>query len=86
MGMTRRLSQQIDPQFHPMLMVAAGGAALIACGILCQLIQYYVSIRDRNLNRDLTGDPWVAAPRWSGRPLLPPPFYNLCRSAAHSRT
>ncbi len=58
MGMTRRLSQQIDPQFHPMLVIAACGAALIACGILCQLIQFYVSIRDRDQNRDLTGDPW----------------------------
>ena len=76
MGMTRRLSQQIDPQFHSMLVVAACGAALIACGILCQLIQYYVSIRDRHLNRDLTGDPW------GGRTLewatsSPPPFYNF---------
>ncbi len=69
MGMTRRLSQQIDPQFHPMLVIAACGAALIACGILCQLIQFYVSIRDRDQNRDLTGDPWVAV-RWSGQPLL----------------
>lgn len=58
MGMTRRLSQQIDPQFHPMLVVAACGAALIAVGILCQFIQMYVSIRDREQNRDLTGDPW----------------------------
>ena len=76
MGMTRRLSQQIDPQFHPMLMIAAGGAALIACGILCQLIQYYVSIRDRNLNRDLTGDPWGGRTlEWSTS--SPPPFYNF---------
>ena len=29
MGMTRRLSQQIDPQFHTMLMIAASGAVLI---------------------------------------------------------
>ena len=76
MGMTRRLSQQIDPQFHPMLMVAAGGAVLIACGIASQLIQFYVSIRDREQNRDLTGDPW------GGRTLewatsSPPPFYNF---------
>ena len=76
MGMTRRLSQQIDPQFHPMLVIAACGAALIACGILCQLIQFYVSIRDRDQNRDLTGDPW------GGRTLewatsSPPPFYNF---------
>ncbi|WP_174891715.1 cbb3-type cytochrome c oxidase subunit I, partial [Candidatus Williamhamiltonella defendens] len=32
MGMTRRLSQNINPQFHPLLMVAAGGAVLIAFG------------------------------------------------------
>ena len=29
MGMTRRLSQQIDPQFHTMLMIAASGAVLV---------------------------------------------------------
>lgn len=76
MGMTRRLSQNINPEFHPMLMVAAGGAALIALGIVCQVIQIYVSIRDRHLNRDLTGDPW------GGRTLewsisSPAPFYNF---------
>ncbi len=54
MGMTRRLSQQIDPQFHTMLMIAASGAL----GILCLVIQMYVSNRDRDQNRDLTGDPW----------------------------
>ncbi|KGI83707.1 cytochrome o ubiquinol oxidase subunit I, partial [Exiguobacterium mexicanum] len=32
MGMTRRLSQNIDPTYHTMLVVAAGGAALIALG------------------------------------------------------
>lgn len=76
MGMTRRLSQQIDPVFHPLLMVAAAGAALIALGILCQVIQIVVSVRDRGKNRDLTGDPW------GGRTLewatfSPPPFYNF---------
>ncbi|WP_193391839.1 cbb3-type cytochrome c oxidase subunit I, partial [Candidatus Williamhamiltonella defendens] len=76
MGMTRRLSQNINPQFHPLLMVAAGGAALIACGILCQLTQIFVSIRDREKNRDFTGDPW------GGRTLewatsSPAPFYNF---------
>jgi len=59
-----------------MLTVAAVGAALIALGILCQLIQFYVSIRDREQNRYLTGDPW------GGRTLewatsSPPPFYNF---------
>lgn len=76
MGMTRRLSQQIDPQFHTMLTIAAVGAALIAIGVLCQVIQIIVTIRDRDQNRDLTGDPW------GGRTLewatsSPPPFYNF---------
>ncbi|ACS86658.1 cytochrome o ubiquinol oxidase subunit I [Musicola paradisiaca] len=76
MGMTRRLSQQINPEFHPLLVVASFGVVLIAIGILCQVIQYVVSIRDRDQNRDLTGDPW------GGRTLewatsSPPPFYNF---------
>ncbi|XBC40657.1 MAG: cytochrome o ubiquinol oxidase subunit I [Buchnera aphidicola (Nurudea yanoniella)] len=76
MGMTRRLSQNIDPQFHSMLVLAAFGTGLIAIGILCQIIQLLVSIRDRNINRDITGDPW------NGRTLewsipSPPPSYNF---------
>ncbi|MGE6110858.1 cytochrome o ubiquinol oxidase subunit I [Aeromonas salmonicida] len=76
MGMTRRVSQQLDPAFHPWLVVAAVGAGLIAIGVLCQVIQVVVSIRDREKNRDLTGDPW------GGRTLewatsSPPPFYNF---------
>ncbi|WP_395479881.1 cytochrome o ubiquinol oxidase subunit I [Candidatus Curculioniphilus buchneri] len=74
MGMTRRLSQQIDSIFHPPLMIASIGVILIALGILCQIIQLIVSLYDRN--RDLTGDPW------NGRTLewmttSPPPIYNF---------
>ena len=59
MGMTRRLSQQIDPQFHTMLMIAASGAVLICAGYsLASLFRCTFSIRDRDQNRDLTGDPW----------------------------
>jgi cytochrome o ubiquinol oxidase subunit 1 len=76
MGMTRRLSQNIDPQFHTLLCVAAFGAFLIACGIACIFIMFYVSIRDREQNRDLTGDPWGARTlEWSTS--SPPPFYNF---------
>ncbi|MBP0603868.1 cytochrome o ubiquinol oxidase subunit I [Aeromonas sanarellii] len=76
MGMTRRVSQNIDPEFHGWLVVAACGAGLIALGVLCQVIQIVVSIRDREKNRDWTGDPW------GGRTLewatsSPPPFYNF---------
>ncbi|MBP2845342.1 cytochrome o ubiquinol oxidase subunit I [Dickeya oryzae] len=76
MGMTRRLSQQINPEFHPLLVVASVGAGLIALGVLCQIIQFAVSIRDRDQNRDLTGDPWDARTlEWATS--SPPPFYNF---------
>uniref|UniRef100_A0A3B0MNY0 Cytochrome bo(3) ubiquinol oxidase subunit 1 n=1 Tax=Arsenophonus endosymbiont of Trialeurodes vaporariorum TaxID=235567 RepID=A0A3B0MNY0_9GAMM len=78
MGMTRRLSQNIDPQYHPMLMVASLGAALIAIGILCQVIQIIVSILDRHKNRDFSGDPWDGRTlEWSTS--SPAPFYNFAK-------
>ncbi|WGL94591.1 cytochrome o ubiquinol oxidase subunit I [Arsenophonus nasoniae] len=78
MGMTRRLSQNIDPQYHPMLMIASLGAALIAIGIFCQVIQIIVSIRDRHKNRDITGDPWGCRTlEWSTS--SPAPFYNFAK-------
>lgn len=76
MGMTRRLSQQIDLVFHPLLVLACVGVLIILIGIICQVIQIIVSIRDRKQNIDITGDPW------GGRTLewatsSPPPFYNF---------
>ena len=76
MGMTRRISQDINPEYFPFLAVAAFGTALVAVGVLCQFVQFYVSIRDREQNQDVTGDPW------DGRTLewatsSPPPFYNF---------
>ncbi|MBZ2279004.1 cytochrome o ubiquinol oxidase subunit I, partial [Buchnera aphidicola] len=76
MGMTRRLSQNIDSQFHFFLSIAALGAFLIGLGIICQVLQFWVSIRDRHKNMDITGDPW------DGRTLewsisSPAPFYNF---------
>ncbi len=76
MGMTRRVSNQIDPEYHLLLAIAAVGAVIILFGIICQLIQLAVSIRDRHQLRDVTGDPW------GGRTLewatsSPPPFYNF---------
>ena len=49
MGMTRRLNASTNPEWVPYLYVALFGAALIAIGIACQLIQLYVSVRDRKL-------------------------------------
>jgi cytochrome o ubiquinol oxidase subunit 1 len=78
MGMTRRLNHYDNPAWQPWLIVAACGVALIALGVVCQVVQVVVSVRNRNLPayRDTTGDPW------NGRTLewatsSPPPVYNF---------
>ena len=76
LGMTRRMQHYDVAMWHPWLLVAAGGAGLIACGIAFQIIQLVVSIRDRDNRRDVTGDPW------DGRSLewatpSPPPSFNF---------
>ena len=76
MGMTRRLNHSDNPLWEPYLYVAVFGAVLILFGIACQLIQLYVSIRDRKDNMDVTGDPWGGRTlEWSTS--SPPPFYNF---------
>lgn len=76
MGMTRRLSQQIDSSFSSMLVTAAIGTVLIGCGIACQCIQLIVSIYNRNKNKDLNGNPWNGHTlEWAVS--SPPPFYNF---------
>ncbi|WP_343154142.1 cytochrome o ubiquinol oxidase subunit I [Buchnera aphidicola (Aphis aurantii)] len=76
MGMTRRLSQNIDVEFHFLLCVSAFGAILIGIGIICQIVQFYVSIKYRRNNLDITGDPWDGRTlEWSTS--SPAPFYNF---------
>lgn len=78
MGMTRRLSQNINPEWHMLLAIATVGAVLILIGIIFQLVQLAVSIRDRKQNLDLTGDPWGGRTlEWSTS--SPPPFYNFAK-------
>ncbi|WP_180986501.1 cbb3-type cytochrome c oxidase subunit I, partial [Burkholderia thailandensis] len=78
MGMTRRLNHYDNPAWHPWLIVAACGVALIAIGVLHQVAQVWVAVRKRNEPGylDTTGDPW------NGRTLewatsSPPPVYNF---------
>jgi cytochrome o ubiquinol oxidase subunit 1 len=76
MGMTRRMQHYDVPAWHPWLLVAAGGAAIILLGIILQIAQLVVSIRRREQLRDETGDPW------NGRSLewatpSPPPAFNF---------
>ncbi|WP_264816616.1 cbb3-type cytochrome c oxidase subunit I, partial [Gluconobacter kondonii] len=59
-GMTRRINHYDNPAWHPWMLIAEVGAVLILFGVVCQLMQIFVSIRDCNKpeNRDFTGDPW----------------------------
>ena len=76
MGMTRRVAHYDVAAWRPWLLVAALGAAVILAGIVCQVAQLVVSIRQREALRDETGDPW------DGRSLewataSPPPSFNF---------
>ncbi|MGH6875040.1 MAG: cbb3-type cytochrome c oxidase subunit I, partial [Aestuariivirgaceae bacterium] len=76
MGMTRRMQHYDVAAWHPWLLIAAGGAAIIFIGIILQIAQFVVSIRRREELRDETGDPW------NGRSLewatpSPPPAFNF---------
>jgi cytochrome o ubiquinol oxidase subunit 1 len=45
-------------EWKPWLMIAGLGSVVILAGIVCQVLQLVVSIRDREALRDVTGDPW----------------------------
>ncbi|WP_280155883.1 cytochrome o ubiquinol oxidase subunit I [Piscinibacter sp. XHJ-5] len=76
LGMTRRMQHYDNLAWQPWLIAAAIGAGIILLGILCQAIQLVVSIRNRERNRDLTGDPWNARTlEWST--ASPPPAWNF---------
>jgi cytochrome o ubiquinol oxidase subunit I len=75
-GMTRRMQHYDVAEWHPWLIIAAGGTVVILAGIACQAAQLVVSIRNRAALRDTTGDPW------DGRTLewitaSPPPAFNF---------
>lgn len=75
-GFMRRVNHYSDVRFQPYLIIAAIGAGLILVGIISQLIQIAVSIKNREKLRDNTGDPW------NGRTLewtmsSPAPVYNF---------
>jgi cytochrome o ubiquinol oxidase subunit 1 len=77
MGMTRRLYHyDASTGFQPLLIVAAIGAGIIALGVVFQVLQIIVSIKNKEKTRDLTGD------AWDGRTLewataSPAAFYNF---------
>jgi cytochrome o ubiquinol oxidase subunit 1 len=76
MGATRRMQHYSNTHWQPLMLVALAGAILILLGIALTGVQLAVSIRQRERNRDVTGDPW------NGRTLewstpSPPPAWNF---------
>lgn len=77
MGATRRLDHyEASTGWQGLFVVAGLGVAIIGLGIVLQIMQFIVSIRQRKQNLDTTGDPW------NGRTLewsvpSPAPFYNF---------
>jgi cytochrome o ubiquinol oxidase subunit 1 len=76
MGMPRRMEHYYNTGWQPYLIVAATGVIFIILGIMCMVIQLFVSIINRKKYADLTGDPW------DGRTLewslaSPPAEYNF---------
>ena len=76
MGMTRRMQHYDVPEWHPWLLLAAAGVAVILAGIGLQIAQLVVSFRHREQLRDTTGDPWNGRSlEWSTS--SPPPAFNF---------
>jgi cytochrome o ubiquinol oxidase subunit 1 len=79
MGATRRLDHYDSPEWQPLFIVAFIGSIILFIGLNIQLLQLFVSIKNRKQNLDTTGDPW------NGRTLewtttSPPPFYNFAHT------
>lgn len=75
-GVMRRINHYSDMMYQPYFICAAIGTGLIFIGVICQVIQLIVSIKNRKALRDATGDPW------DGRTLewsisSPAPLYNF---------
>jgi cytochrome o ubiquinol oxidase subunit 1 len=74
-GMTRRMQHYDVALWRPWVLAAAVGIVIMIGAAACQVIQFVVSIRQRERLRDFTGDPW------DGRSLewatpSPPPAFN----------
>jgi cytochrome o ubiquinol oxidase subunit 1 len=74
MGATRRMQHYSNMHWQPLMLVALAGAILILLGIALTGVQLAVSIRRRELNRDVTGDPWNGRTLEWSTPSPPPPW------------
>jgi cytochrome o ubiquinol oxidase subunit 1 len=75
-GMPRRSQAVFEDAYRPWLYVAEVGAVILMCGLAALFIQLWISIREREANRVLAGDPWDGRTlEWSTS--APPPEYNF---------
>ena len=78
MGMTRRISHySVESGWHPYLVIAAIGTGIILIGIVCQLTQLIVSIRDHKKNAVTDSDPWQCGRTLEWSIPTPALFYNF---------
>ena len=76
MGATRRMDWYTDPTWRPLFIMALIGVLVTAAGAITQVWQVVVSIRERDTNRVVNGDPWDARTlEWATS--SPPPAYNF---------
>lgn len=77
MGATRRLNHyDASTGWQPLFMTSLVGVMIIGVATGLQVWQIIVSVRQRNQNRDLTGDPWDGRTlEWAA--ASPPPSYNF---------
>ncbi|MEW6371320.1 MAG: cytochrome o ubiquinol oxidase subunit I [Pseudomonadota bacterium] len=76
MGVTRRMSHFDDPELQPLFMISLFGTLMIAGGIGALLMQFFMTWKNRDKLRDVTGDPWDGRTlEWSTS--SPPPDYNF---------
>jgi cytochrome o ubiquinol oxidase subunit I len=77
MGATRRIDHYAaSTGYQPYFITAGIGVVIISIGVILQVWQIIVSVKERHQNMDTTGDPW------DGRTLewatpSPVPFYNF---------
>lgn len=77
MGATRRLDHyDASLGWQGLFIVSAFGLIIISAGVVFQIVQIVVSIKQRKQNLDTTGDPWNGHTlEWATK--SPPPVYNF---------
>lgn len=77
MGTPRRIDHyDSSTGWQPLYITSAIGFIIIMCGVVTQVYQLIVSIREKDQRKDTTGDPWNGRTlEWSTS--SPPPFFNF---------